>query len=148
MSGMSDQYGNDPGAGLSGSDRSPAYAPVVEEHFNAPRHVGALTGDFETVVSGSAGRREHGTEVMLHIGVSDGRVAEAAFQAFGCPHTIAACSVLTGLLAGRPVAELGGLRMDELAARIGLPVEKTGRLLVIEDALRRCYKAWDNKQLC
>jgi nitrogen fixation NifU-like protein len=128
-------------------DRSQPYLPVVEEHFTDPQQVGTLTGHFEAELTGEAGQLEHGTRIVFHIGVIDERVGEISFQAFGCPHTIAACSVLTGLLAGRPVESLGEVRLDELAALIGLPVAKTGRLLVIEDALRKCREAWDNRRL-
>jgi len=138
---------NDPGSNRAGGDESEPYSSVVEEHFTNPRQVGTLTGQFETELTGEAGQLEHGTRVVFHVGVIDERVGEIAFQAFGCPHTIAACSVLAGLLAGRPVDSLDELSLAELAALIGLPVEKTGRLLVIEDALRKCRVAWDNRRL-
>jgi NifU-like protein involved in Fe-S cluster formation len=144
---MKDSGMKNPGSNRPDTDGSQPYSSVVEEHFTHPRQVGTLTGHFETVLSGAAGQREHGTEVVFHIGVNDERIGELAFQAFGCPHTIAACSVLTELLVGRPVDSLDDVRPDELAALIGLPVEKTGRMLVIEDALRKCREAWDNRRL-
>jgi len=145
--GMIDRGKNDPGLKRPGSDGSQPYSSVVEAHFTDPQQVGTLQGHFETEFTGAAGQLEHGTRVVFHIGVIDERVGEISFQAFGCPHTIAACSVLTGLLTGRPVASLGEVRLDELAALIGLPVAKTGRMLVIEDALRKCREAWDNRRL-
>ncbi len=123
------------------------YSAVVEQHFVQPRCVGTLTAHHETTLCGTAGQREHGAEVVFHIGVDDARIAEMTFQAFGCPHTIAACSVLAERLTGRPVESLDEFRPAELAACLDLPVEKTGRLLIIEDALHKCRMAWDNRRL-
>ncbi len=123
------------------------YSALVEQHFARPEHVGALSGSYETTASGSAGRREQGTEVVFNIGVEADRIREMTFQAFGCPHTIAACSVLTGQLTGQPIGALDDIQPHELAARLDLPTEKTGQLLIIEDALRKCRVAWDNRRL-
>jgi len=146
-SGMNNSGMNNSGVTDPGEYRPQRYSSVVEQHFAQPQHAGTLTGQFKTTLSGGAGQREHGTEVVFHIGLNDDRIGEIAFQAFGCPHTIAACSVLAERLTGRPVESLGDIRPDELAACIDLPVEKTGRLLVIEDALRKCRTAWDNRRL-
>ena len=123
------------------------YSAVVAEHFAQPRHIGTLSGNHPITLCGAAGEREHGTEVVFHMGVDAARIVEMTFQVFGCPHTIAACSVLVEALTGRPVESLQGVRFDELAASLDLPVEKTGRLLIIEDALRKCRADWDNKRL-
>ena len=131
----------------NGMNQPYGYSAVVAEHFARPRHAGTLTGHHPVTLCGAAGQREHGTDVVFHIGVDAGRISEMTFQVFGCPHTIAACSVLAGQLTGQPVESLGEVRFDELAASLDLPVEKTGRLLIIEDALRKCRVAWDNKRL-
>ena len=123
------------------------YSDIVDDHFLHPRHAGTLTADHEAVISGSAGQRAQGIEVVFHLGIDGGSIGEMTFQAFGCPHTIAACSVLAERLTGRPVEALGDFQPVELAARLDLPVEKTGRLLVIEDALRKCRSAWENRRL-
>jgi NifU-like protein involved in Fe-S cluster formation len=135
------------GMNNSGENRSQGYSSLVEQHFAQPQHAGTLTGHFETTLSGGAGQREHGTEIVFHIGLNDDRIGEITFQAFGCPHTIAACSVLAERLTGCPIESLGDIRPDELAACMDLPVENTGRLLVIEDALSKCSTAWDNRRL-
>jgi len=123
------------------------YSAMVAEHFAQPRHVGMLAGSHEITICGAAGQRAHGTEVVFHIGLDGSRIDEMTFQAFGCPHTVAACSVLAERLTGCPVESLDDVRPEELAACLGLPVEKTGRLLIIEDALRKCRAAWDNRRL-
>lgn len=138
---------NDPGLKAPGASHGQRYSPLVVRHFEQPHHAGTLSGDYETALHGRGGQREQGTEVVFHIGVDADLMAEITFQAFGCPHTIAACSELTVRLTGRPVEALDEVRPDELAACLDLPVEKTGRLLIIEDALRKCLTAWDNRWL-
>ncbi len=129
-------------------NRPQRYSTVVEQHFVQLRHAGLLTGHHETQLHGAAGQREQGTEIVFHIGVdAAGLIGEMTFQVFGCPHTIAACSMLAEGLPGLPVETLDDFRPHELAARLDLPVEKTGRLLIIEDALRKCRAAWDNRRL-
>ncbi len=123
------------------------YSALTEQYFAQPRCVGTLAADHETTICGTAGQREHGTEVVFYIGVDDDRIGEMTFQAFGCPHTIAACSVLAERLTGWPVESLDDFRPAEMAATLDLPVEKMGRLLIIEDALRKCRVAWDNTRL-
>ena len=70
---------------------------------------------------------------------ADGRVARAAFRALGCPYTIAACSLAADQAIGRrPQDFIGGL---ELARQLGLPVERRGVALAVEDALRSAASA-------
>ena len=128
-------------------NQSPGYSALVAEHFEQPGNVGVLTGHYEIMLRGAAGQGEHGTAVVFHVGIDNARIVAMSFQVFGCPHTIAACSILTERLTGRPVESLNEVRFDELAASLDLPVEKMGRLLIIEDALRKCRVAWDNRRL-
>jgi len=64
------------------------------------------------------------------------RVKDGRFLAFGCPHTIAVAAwlveqaVATGHAAGTGLPESPAL----LARRFGVPIEKLGRLLLVEDA--------------
>jgi NifU-like protein involved in Fe-S cluster formation len=62
-------------------------------------------------------------------------VTEVRFQAFGCPHTIAAASWLAEHLKGRPLDRAIPVPILELARILEAPTEKRGRLLVVEDAL-------------
>ena len=68
--------------------------------------------------------------------VSNGAVESMRFRAWGCPHTIAAAEAACARLEGRPVSELLEFSASDLMEDLSVPVEKTGRILVIEDALR------------
>jgi hypothetical protein len=90
---------------------------------------------------GEAGGRQHGTHVKYHLQVLDGIVKAARFQAYGCPHTLAACALVAERLQGRPVAQGVGSAPPDWAHELCVPIEKLGRLLVIEDAVFAAFRA-------
>ena len=99
-------------------------------------------GGGATLVSGEAGGPGEETWVRFHLAVGGDTVKEARFQAFGCPHTIDTATWLCGELRGRSRAALIPGTPASWAAKRGVPAEKLGRLLVVEDALRACLQAW------
>lgn len=94
------------------------------------------------VVTACAGDREQGAEVCLQFRVTDGRVAEARFQAFGCPHFVAAASWLTDRLRGAGQAQFEAWDWREAAAALEVPAAKYGRLLTLQDAVRDVARNW------
>lgn len=77
-------------------------------------------------------------EVQLQLSATvDGETVSALrFRAWGCPHTIAVAEAACAALEGRPVADLLEFSARDLMEELAVPVEKTGRILVIEDAVR------------
>ena len=106
------------------------YSARVRAYFAAPDHAGELSSG-ETV-------RVDAQEVRLEISatVTNSAVRAMRFRAWGCPHTIAAAEAACASLEGRPVADLLEFSASDLMEDLSVPVEKTGRILVIEDALR------------
>lgn len=96
---------------------------------------------------GEAGSEEAGTWVVFTARVREGRVARLDAGVFGCPDTRAACDQAVRMLTGAPVADLGRLEPGPMGAGLGIPPEKAGRLLIIQDALRNCLADWDNGRL-
>ena len=93
-------------------------------------------------VTGEAGGPGKETWVRFRLRVDGDTVKEARVQAFGCPHTLDVAGWLCQALPGRGRAALApGAPRDWALAR-SVPVEKLGRLLVIEDALRACLLHW------
>ena len=86
-------------------------------------------------VSGEAREPLSATHVRCHLRVDAGRVAEVRYEVRGCPHTLAALSAAAQALIGRLPDELE-LDVQALAADLGVPREKLGRLFVIQDAIR------------
>jgi cysteine desulfurase len=94
------------------------------------------------LVSGEAGGRGQETWVRFHLLVAGDTVKEARFQAFACPHTTGVAAWLCGALRGRKREQLIPGTPREWAQAHGVPAEKLGRLLVVEDALRACLAHW------
>ena len=67
-----------------------------------------------------------------------------AWQAWGCPHVIAACSLAAERSPAAHPRNCGTFEPLSLRAPLDVPALKTGRLLFIQDALRKCLAAWDN----
>ncbi len=102
----------------------------------------ASQGEAGTVVSGEAGGPSEETWVRFHLLIEGDTVKDARVQAFGCPHTLDVAGWLCQELRGRTRAALPPGRPADWAASRSVPVEKLGRLLVIEDALRECLLQW------
>ncbi len=110
------------------------YSSRVLEYFRSPRHAGASaaeSGSSVTVSEGGAGAR------IRLAGVSDGeRWARLCWQVFGCPHTIAAAEAACRRFEGAAHAAPAEFPFVELVEELAIPVEKTGRVLLLEDAFR------------
>ncbi len=117
---------------------SPTLSRLARHYFRALPGAGHIAGAPPDILSGEAGRQADGTWVRFSLRVAGHNVKEARFQAFGCPHTLAVAAWLTAQLAGRPLEALLPSPPAQWARAIEVPIEKLGRLLVIEDALRAC----------
>jgi cysteine desulfurase len=111
------------------------YSDEVRRRLRELPHWG-LPAAGATVHVGQAGDLEQGAEVRLALCVVDGRVGEARFEAYGCPHLLAATSWLAEAVRGRQPDELLAWDWREAAAALQVPPAKYGRLLTLQDALR------------
>jgi cysteine desulfurase len=94
------------------------------------------------VVSGEGGGPDEDTWVRFDLALSGDTVKEARFKARACPHTTEVVAWLCSELPGRTRNALIPGTPAEWTARHGIPVEKLGRLLRVEDALRECLAHW------
>jgi NifU-like protein involved in Fe-S cluster formation len=116
------------------------YSAAVERHFTAPRNARELPGDWPGLVAGEAEDRTLHVWLRFELRIVDGVVAAAAFQAFGCPHTVAAADTVAAWLEGRSVDDARTLDAKAVCAELEVPVEKLGKLLRIEDAVAACWR--------
>jgi nitrogen fixation protein NifU and related proteins len=111
------------------------YNPTVREYFSDPAHAGDVengaTGYFE----------DQGLRIRLSAEVSARVLARLRFRAWGCPHVIAACEWFCRHFEGRPVADLDEFETGQIMQDLAVPVEKTGRILVLEDTVRSLGQA-------
>lgn len=88
---------------------------------------------------GRAGERRTGTEVIFHIlAGADGAVTAARVSVYGCPDTLRTAAWLVEQLHGRNLENLLPSAPADWLTSLQIPREKLGKLLVLEDALRRC----------
>jgi NifU-like protein involved in Fe-S cluster formation len=119
----------------------PRYGREVRRRMTSLVGAGTLAPG-PMVIAGRAGDREQGAEVELQLRIDGGRVGEARFRAFGCPHLIAAASWLTERLVGASPGDLGHWDWREAAAALEVPPAKFGRLLTLQDAVRAAAGNW------
>ena len=123
------------------------YPPAVLEAFQAPRHAGALPSGEGAEISGSAGERRTGSEVHFACRVEQGLLDGVAWGAYGSPFVLAGCELAARELQGQAPEALEALSAASLSAGLSAPADRLGELLVIEDALRNCWLAWENSRL-
>ena len=125
-----------------------AYSELTRRYFEATPGAGVLTG--RGVARGAAGSRTKGTWVQFDIqcdaAAPDRPIAAVRFLCFGCPHTIAVSSWVAEQGVGRRAAPALPEDVHALQRRFAVPVEKLGRLLVVEDAWRAAVAAVDGAQ--
>lgn len=111
------------------------YNSRVREYFFNPEHSGE-------VPDGAVGYFEdQGIRIRLSAKAADGSVSAMRFCAWGCPHVIAAAEAACRRFEGCPVAELEQFSTAQIMKDLAVPIEKTGRILVLEDTVRSLGQA-------
>ena len=106
------------------------YNRAVRDCFRSPDHAGSVAG------GAVAFFEDQGLRIRLSANVSNSTITELRFLAWGCPHVIAAAEVFCRQYEGRPAAELEQFETAQIMQYLAVPVEKTGRILVLEDTVR------------
>jgi len=106
------------------------YNPRVRALFAAPAHAGTLEGPAKAAVD------DQDIRIRLFATIENGHISVLRFKAWACPHFIAAAEAFCAELEGRPLEELLEFSASGLMQSLSVPVEKTGRILVLEDAAR------------
>jgi len=120
------------------------YNPLVIEHFARPRNAGRLSPAAD-VIAATAGDPAQGVRFDLSARVRDDRIVAVRFEVYGCPHCIAAGSLLSEHLEGATQEQLRRWNWREAAGELDVPAEKRGRLLILEDAVRALAAAWQRQ---
>jgi NifU-like protein involved in Fe-S cluster formation len=119
------------------------YSNLTRRYFEgAEALAGVLTGPGS--FRGNAGSRAQGTWVQfdLRVDTDEARTIQAArFLAYACPHIIAAAAWMAEAAVGRSVGAAPWMSVQGLRERFAIPVEKLGRLLIVEDAWNAAVKA-------
>lgn len=116
------------------------YNSQVSDLFKRTPFAGSMP-EGPGVFAGAAGSQESGTEVRFWLKSGGGRVQAISFQAYGCPHTIAAAAWVAYQARGLPFDEIERTVWLEVERALSVPPQKRGRLLIVEDALKSAVKA-------
>jgi NifU-like protein involved in Fe-S cluster formation len=108
------------------------YNEQTRRLFETAARAGVLAGPL--VHRGAAGNREYGTWVQFDLQTASGILTDARFLAFGCPHTIAVTAWVAEQAVGQPLIRRLPDSVQAISLQFAVPVEKLGRLLIIEDA--------------
>lgn len=111
------------------------YSARVRALFADPAHAGGLDGGRTVAVGAQDVRLE------LSATATGGNIDALRFRAWGCPHVIAAAEAACAQLERAGIAELLEFSVVDLMENLAVPVEKTGRILVLEDAVRSLGQA-------
>jgi len=112
------------------------YLSMVMARFLKPCHAGSLALNSDTV-STQAGSRQHGASIRLWLQVSNRQIVRARFQAYGCPHFIAAAEMLCECVEGKSVDALQAWRWQVTESELAIPASKRRKLLLLEDVARQ-----------
>jgi nitrogen fixation protein NifU and related proteins len=115
------------------------YPPELIDHFRNPRNVGELPAPAVTV---EASNPACGDEMRLSVRFGEGKVVEARYKVRGCTASIAAGSALTGLLAGKSLAELSAFATAAVEEALGgLIPESRHAAVLCADAVKALLRA-------
>ena len=114
-----------------------SYSQKILDHYRSPRHAGVLAC---ASARGAAENPACGDTMRFFARVEDGLIAEVSCQTFGCAPSIAAGSLLTELVKGKP---LQSLQIDASAIEKGLgglPAMKRHAAVLAADAFQNFVK--------
>jgi NifU-like protein involved in Fe-S cluster formation len=117
------------------------YNHTVRRHFANPTHAGDLPEGYARVVRADVSESEAGLRVLLAAQIDGNIISRLRYRVFGCPHLIAAAEEFCARLEGATVEGLQDVPVAELMELLEIPVEKTGRLLLLEDAANALHQA-------
>ena len=103
---------------------STAYPPLVVEHFRRPRNFGALAAP---TASHEGANPLCGDRIRIEVALDGDRVGAARFRGDACAVTVAAASLLTEWVTGRPLAAVAALTEEDALALLGAEIPAARR---------------------
>jgi nitrogen fixation NifU-like protein len=96
------------------------YQEQILDHYKHPRNKGPLPG---ATLNARDSNPLCGDEVVLHVNVDGSkRVSEVRFEGRGCAISQASASILTTMLKGLSMADVGALNQEALLKKLGIPL--------------------------
>ena len=122
------------------------YDSQVRQRFLSAHRAGPLNDGTSGLVSGEAEDQTLNVWIRFQLRMRHGAIRTVRYNVYGCPHTVAAAEWTAEWLEGRPTGALDELSMRQCLEVLGVPVEKLGKLLLLEDALAACRRRLDERK--
>ena len=120
------------------------YSEKVMEHFRNPRNVGSIA-DANGV--GEVGNAKCGDIMKFYLKIEDEKIVDVKFETFGCGSAIAASSMATELIKGKPVSEALQLTNKAVVEALdGLPPHKIHCSVLAEEAIKAAVEDYESKR--
>jgi NifU-like protein involved in Fe-S cluster formation len=113
-----------------------SYNSHVRELFTHLTHAGSLTSEHDPLHV-TAGSYEQGAQAMFFVSRSAEIIGIVRYQAYGCPHFLAACEWLATWMEGRTSNDLSAWSWREVERVLEVPANKRARLLLLDDVIRQ-----------
>ena len=121
-----------------------AYSEKVMDHFQHPRNVGKMD-DADGV--GEVGNAKCGDIMKIYIKVKDDIITDIIFNTFGCGSAIAASSMATEMIKGKPISQALELTNKAVVEALdGLPPAKIHCSVLAEEAVKAAIDDYYKKK--
>lgn len=121
-----------------------AYSEKVMDHFQHPRNVGKMD-DADGV--GEVGNAKCGDIMKIYIKVKDDVITDIKFNTFGCGSAIAASSMATEMIKGKPISQALELTNKAVVEALdGLPPAKIHCSVLAEEAVKAAIDDYYKKK--
>ena len=119
------------------------YSEKVMDHFRNPRNVGYMENADGV---GEVGNAKCGDIMKIYLKIENDTIADVSFETFGCGSAIAASSMATELIKGKPVSEALSLSNKAVVEALdGLPAHKIHCSVLAEEAIKSALKDYYEK---
>lgn len=120
------------------------YSEKVMEHFRNPRNVGIIE-DANGI--GEVGNAKCGDIMKMYLKIENDVIEDVKFETFGCASAIAASSMATELIKGKPLEDALELTNKAVVEALdGLPPQKVHCSVLAEEAIKLAVQDYYSKQ--
>ena len=119
------------------------YSEKVMDHFANPRNVGEIENADGI---GEVGNAKCGDIMKVYLKIDNDVVSDVKFKTFGCGSAIAASSMATEMIMGKPLSEVLTLTNKAVVEALdGLPAHKIHCSVLAEEAVKAAVKDYYDK---
>ena len=118
------------------------YSPKVLELFRNPKNAGHME---DATVKATAGSPACGDMITLYLKIDEEEevIEKATFESYGCAANIAAASILTEIIKGRPIEDAWKITWKQISDELGgLPAIKYHCSILAVGALKRAIREY------